>query len=148
MASFHDPRWTSLLHGTLPCAMSAKEQTSDANTAGSMAATSAERVLYAAKSRKWNSTQNNKFPIEFPTEHAANLEWIRKAEEEATRRRAEEEVRGNERQMELERMQQHKRREGNKQKGDGGTGKWFLVGVVGFIVALRAWQRYQEGTSA
>jgi hypothetical protein len=113
-----------------------------------MAATSAERVLYAAKSRKWNSTQNNKFHIEFPTEHAANLEWIKKTEEEAVRRRAEEELRGNERQMELERMQQYKQQEGNKRKGDGGSGKWLLVGVVGIIVALRAWQRYQEGTSA
>lgn len=113
-----------------------------------MAATSAERILYAAKSRKWNSTQNNKFPVEFATEHAANLEWIKKTEEEAARRRADEVVRGNERQVELERMQQFKQREGNKQKGDGGSGKWFLVGVVGVIVALRAWQRYQEGTSA
>lgn len=147
MAGLHNPRRSSLIHGISPCAVTLREQTSDANTAGSMAATSAERILYAAKSRKWNSTQNNKFPVEFPTEHAANLEWIRKTEEEAARRRADEEERGMERQVEVERMLQHKQREGNKRKGDGRSGKWILVGVVGVIVALRAWQRYHEGTS-
>ena len=119
-----------------------------------MAATSAERVLYAAKSRKWNSTQNNKFPTEFPTEHDANLDWIRKAEEDAARRRADEELRGIQRQAEQDKMhqiqQQQAGQRGNKVKrdGKGGTGKWIIVGVVGIIVALRAWQRYQEGTSS
>jgi hypothetical protein len=116
-----------------------------------MAATSAERVLYAAKSRKWNSTQHNKFPIEFPVEHAANLEWIRKTEEEAARKRAEEELRGIENKAEQERnalqQQQLQGARGGKARGEGFAGKWIVVGVVGVVIALRAWQRYQEGAS-
>ena len=105
-----------------------------------MAATSAERVLYATKSRKWNSTQNNKFPTEFPTEHAANLEWVRKTEEEeAARRRAEEEARGRRGQIELA----EKKQDLAKRNRDG-SGKWWIIGVVGFLVAMRAWQRYKE----
>lgn len=111
-----------------------------------MAATSAERVLYAAKSRKWNSTQNNKFPAEFPLEQAANLEWIRKAEE-AARKRAEEELRGIERAEQEKTLQRQGQQVKGKVKGENGVGKWVIVGVVGVIVALRAWQRYQEGAS-
>jgi hypothetical protein len=105
-----------------------------------MAATSAERVLYAAKSRKWNSTQNNKFPSEFPTEHAANLEWVKKTEEEAAaRKRTEEEAR--ERRGQIEPA--GKIQDGAKRNRDG-SGKWWIIGVVGLIVAMRAWQRYKE----
>jgi hypothetical protein len=106
-----------------------------------MAATSAERVLYAAKSRKWNSTQNNKFATEFPTEHAENLEWVRKTEEEAARKRAEEEAKGRAGPKE----QPKKEREVAKRKREG-SGKWWIIGVVGLIVAMRAWQRYKEVT--
>lgn len=77
-----------------------------------MAATSSERVLYAAKSRKWNSTQNNKFPSEFPTEHTANIEWIKKTEEENARR-VEEEGRAREELL---------RNGGELQRKDGETG--------------------------
>jgi len=109
-----------------------------------MAATSAERVLYATKSRKWNSTQNNKFPIEFPTEHAENLEWIRKTEEESARRRVEEEARTQE---ELQRKgEQRKEMEKAGEKKDGRSGRWIIFGVVGAIIAMRAWQRYKDNT--
>lgn len=105
-----------------------------------MAATSAERVLYAAKSRKWNSTQNNKFPNEFPTEHVANLEWVIKTEEEAAaRKRAEEEAQGRQGHI----VQREKKKDLGERKRDG-SGKWWIIGVVGFIVAMRAWQRYKE----
>jgi hypothetical protein len=106
-----------------------------------MAATSAERVLYAAKSRKWNSTQNNKFATEFSTEHAANLEWVRKTEEEAVRKRAEEEAKGGAGQQE----QPKKEQQVAKRKREG-SGKWWIIGVVGIIVVMRAWQRYKEVT--
>ena len=104
-----------------------------------MAATSAERVVYAAKSRKWNSTQNNKFPAEFPTEHAANLEWIRKTEEEASaRRRVDEEL--------LAQENSRLRRTGQRtaKKRSDGRGKWIILGVISVFVAMRAWQRYNE----
>jgi len=110
-----------------------------------MTATSAERIVFASKSRKWNSTQNNKFPTEFASEHTENLDWIRKTEEEAARKRAEEELRARE---ELQ-------RKGNKTKGlessanqkkSDGRGKWIFIGIVGVIIAVRAWQRYKENT--
>src|SRR5271170_3592616 len=119
-----------------------------------MAATSAERIVYASKSKKWNSTQNNKFPIEFPTEHTANLNWIRQVDEENARR-AEEETRAKE---ELQRKGGGGRglQNGLKGKNDGANGaggaggdgraKWIVLGVVGFIIAVRAWQRYRENT--
>ena len=95
--------------------------------------------VYAAKSRKWNSTQNNKFPIEFPSEHAANLEWIRKTDEEAARNRAEEEVqRIGYQTKELEQR--------GKQKKSDGKGKWMIIGILGALIAVRAWQRYRENT--
>jgi hypothetical protein len=101
-----------------------------------MAATSAERIAYASKSRKWNSTQINKFPIEFPTEHAENLEWIRKAEEEAVRRRADEE---------LHRKEEEAKNKEVDKKSESRV-KWIIIGVVGVIIAIRAWQRYKENT--
>ena len=104
-----------------------------------MAATSAERVVYASKSRKWNSTQNNKFPIEFPSEHADNLEWITKTDEEAARNRAEEEIQ----RKGYQAKEQEQR--GNKKKS-GGKGKWIIIGIVGVLIAVRAWQRYRENT--
>ena len=106
-----------------------------------MAATTAERIVYAAKSRKWNSTQNNKFPVEFPAEHAANLEWIKKAGEEAARRQTEEESRVRDEQQKIERDA----RQVAKRKSDS-AGKWILIGIIGIIVAMRAWQRYNEST--
>jgi len=111
-----------------------------------MAATSAERVLYASKSRKWNSTQCPKFLTEFPTEHAANLEWIQNAENAAAQRRAEQEIRARE---EAQRGRGGEGdRAGRNQKGgkDSGRGKWIVLGVVGVILAMRAWQRYKENT--
>src|SRR5271154_6751040 len=105
-----------------------------------MAATSAERVLYAAKSRKWNSTQNNKFATDFPTEHAVNLEWVRKTDEEAARKRVEEEAKGR-----AGHQEQPKKEQVAKRKREG-SGKWWIIGVVGIIVAMRAWQRYKEVT--
>lgn len=101
-----------------------------------MTATSAERIVYASKSRKWNSSQNNKFPIEFPAEHTANLEWIRQTEEEAARRRADEELRG---------TGERRNQESVRRKSDG-KGKWIVIGVIGIIIAMRAWQRYKENT--
>lgn len=37
---------------------------------------------------------------------------------------------------------------GGKKKGgkDVGRGKWIVFGVVGVILAMRAWQRYKENT--
>ena len=105
-----------------------------------MAATSPERVIYASKSRKWNSTQSSKFAVEFPTEHAENLEWIRKTDEENARRRVNEEARIKEEQ----RGQAIRDKEVAKRKGDG-RGKWAFIGFVGIAIALRAWQRYKEG---
>ena len=29
-------------------------------------------------------------------------------------------------------------------KGSSGRGKWIILGVIGVLVALRAWQRYKE----
>jgi hypothetical protein len=107
-----------------------------------MTATSAERILYASKSRKWNSTQNNKFPAEFPTEHAENLEFIRKVEEEAAWRRAEEQlplrVSASKSQMTVAKAVHGVKR------GSSGTGKWIIFVVIGVLVVLRAWQRYKE----
>lgn len=109
-----------------------------------MVATSAERVLYAQKSKKWNSAQNYKFPIEFPAEHAANLEWIKKTEEEeAARRRVEEELRAR---GELP-SGRNVRQEAGK-RGSDGRGKWIVIGVVGVLVAMRAWQRFNDGATA
>jgi hypothetical protein len=105
-----------------------------------MTATPAERVIYAAKSRKWNSTQNNKFPVEFPAEHAANLEWIRQTEEEAARRQADEGLLGTGEQRRRGPSQEFVQR-----KSDG-MGKWIIIGVIGIIIAMRAWQRYKEST--
>ena len=112
-----------------------------------MAATSSERVLYAAKSRKWNSTQNNKFPSEFPTEHTANIEWIKKTEEENARRVEEE---GRAREELLRNGGELQRKDGetggrNRKRGEG-RGKWIILGIVGVIIAMRAWQRYKENT--
>ena len=111
-----------------------------------MAATSAERVLYASKSRKWNSTQCPKFITEFAIEHAANLDWIRETENSATLRRAELESKARE-------DAQRARAEGERMTGGGkkggkdvGRGKWIVLGVVGGILAMRAWQRYKENT--
>lgn len=104
-----------------------------------MAATSAERAVYASKSRKWNSTQNNKFPTEFPSEHADNLEWIKKTDEEAARNRAEDDIqRKGHQTKELEQR--------GKQKKSDGRGKWIIIGIVGALIAMRAWQRYRENT--
>jgi hypothetical protein len=101
-----------------------------------MTATSAERILYASKSRKWNSTQNNKFPTEFPTEHAENLEFIRKAEEEAVQQWAEEQLRlwvsASKGQMSVAKAVHGVKR------GLSGTGKWIIFGVIGVLVVLRA----------
>jgi hypothetical protein len=105
-----------------------------------MAATSAERVIYASKSRKWNSTQSNKFLVEFPTEHAENLEWIRKQDEETARRRVSEEHRLQDETRGLKEQGM----EVAKRKGDG-RAKWIAIGVVGLVLAMRAWQRYKEG---
>jgi hypothetical protein len=135
MASFHHSSWSPLIYG-LPVFEASDIQTSDANTAGSMSATAAERVLHASKSRKWNSTQNNKFPNEFPAEHAANLEWIKKTEEETARRRAEDELVGL-------RERSATQREAAKRRSDG-FGKWIVFGVIGAIVVVRACQRYRE----
>jgi hypothetical protein len=107
-----------------------------------MTATSAERVIYASKSRKWNSTQSHKFAVEFPTEHAENLEWIRKIDEEAAKRRIDEETRLKEEQQVAQTKQG---KEVGKRKGDG-RGKWIAIGIVGAVIALRAWQRYKEGS--
>jgi hypothetical protein len=107
-----------------------------------MTATSAERIVYASKSRKWNSTQNNKFPAEFPTEHAENLEFIRKAEEEAARRRAEEQLRP--RVLTSKSQTTVAKAVHGVKRGSSGRGKWIIFGVIGVLVALRAWQRYKE----
>ena len=110
-----------------------------------MAATSAERIVYASKSRKWNSTQNNKFPTEFPSEHAENLEWIRKTEEETARKRAEEELRAlGESQNKGHKTKGQELRK--KQKRSEGAAKWIIIGIVGALIAMRAWQRYKENT--
>jgi len=104
-----------------------------------MSATTAERVIYAAKSRKWNSTQNPKFPTEFPDEHAANLEWIRKAEEEAARQHLQHV------QAEILKSQTRNSSTGDaRAKKESGTRKWIMIGVIGVLVALRAWQRYKQ----
>ena len=108
-----------------------------------MTATSAERVVYASKSRKWNSTQNNKFPTEFATEHAENLEWIKKAEEEAARRRLEEQARPKGLSSGKSQTTVAKAVHGVK-RGSSGRGKWIILGVIGILVAMRAWQRYKE----
>jgi hypothetical protein len=105
-----------------------------------MAATSAERVIYASKSRKWNSTQSNKFPVEFPTEHSENVEWIRKQDEEAVRRQVNEEHRL----QEETRGVKEQGKEVAERKGDGRV-KWIAIGIVGLVIAMRAWQRYKEG---
>ena len=107
-----------------------------------MAATSSERILYASKSRKWNSTQNYKFPTEFPTEHAENLKWIRKTEEASARTRAHEDLI-----HATEKSQQDANGEigrNEQQKKSDGKGKWIIIWIVGVIVAMRAWQRYNE----
>ena len=101
-----------------------------------MSATPAEREMYAAKSRKWNSLHNNKFPLEFPAEHAANLEWIKKQEEQAALQQGEGELNGTV-------LQGTKAREDSRKRSDG-IGKWILLGVIGAIVILRALQRYRE----
>jgi hypothetical protein len=31
-------------------------------------------------------------------------------------------------------------------KRETGRGKWVLLGVIGVIIAIRAWQRYKENT--
>jgi hypothetical protein len=117
-----------------------------------MAATSAERVLYASKSRKWNSTQCPKFLTEFSAEHAANLDWIRQTEAAAAQRRAEQEtkVREDARRMaeeEGEAAAAAAALGGKRKRGkDGGRGKWIVLGVVGLILGMRAWQRYKENT--
>jgi len=106
-----------------------------------MAATTAERVVYASKSRKWNSRQCLKFATEFPVEHAGNIEWIRKADEELARRRIEEEARAKE--TEAARKEEARGRGTIKAKGDG-RGKWIVVGIIGILVAMRGWQRWKE----
>lgn len=110
-----------------------------------MAATSVERATYAAKSRKWNSTQNNKFPTEFPAEHAVNIEWIRKTEEEAARKRAEEELRAGEELLRKGYKTKGQEQRGRQKKSDG-KAKWIILGIVGALIAMRAWQRYKENT--
>ena len=110
-----------------------------------MAATSAERIVYASKSRKWNSTQNNKFPTEFPSEHAENLEWIRKTEEQAARKRAEEELRARE-ELQRKGYKTKGQDQRGKQKKWDGMGKWIIIGIVAALIAMRAWQRYKENT--
>jgi hypothetical protein len=112
-----------------------------------MTATAAERVVYASKSRKWNSTQNTKFPSEFPTEHAGNLEWIKKTEEEAAKRRLDEQNRSMSATTTAGRSQTvvAKAVHGVK-KGSSGRGKWIILGIIGALVAIRAWQRYKENT--
>ena len=116
-----------------------------------MAATSAERVLYASKSRKWNSSQCPKFLTEFPAEHAANLEWIRQAEAAAAQRRAEQETKVREdarrtAEEDGEAASAAAALGGKKRGKDGGRGKWIILGVLGAILGIRAWQRYKENT--
>ena len=117
-------------------------QTSDANTAGSMSATAAERIIYAQKSRKWNSTQNPKFLVEFAEQHAANLEWIKQADEMTARKRAEEELKAKEERATKEQTA----RQHELGKKAAFRGKWIILGAVGVMIALRAWQRYYEST--
>ena len=106
-----------------------------------MTATSAERILYASRSRKWNSTQCPKFLTEFPAEHAANLEWIGEAETTAVRQRIEQENKARE-------ESQARIADGavamRQKERNAGRGKWILLGALGIILAMRAWQRYKE----
>lgn len=120
----------------------ANMKTSDQITAGSMTATPAERRRYAENSRKWNSTQNPKFVSEFPDEHAANLEWIKKGEEEQKRLEQE-------RLRQQQQQNQHSKWQGETQPRDNmrdasGMRKWVMIGVIGILVALKAWQRYKQ----
>jgi glutamate synthase domain-containing protein 3 len=101
-----------------------------------MVTTAPERVIYASKSRKWNSTQAAKFPVEFPEEHAANLEWIKKMEQEAMSRDAE---RMAGQTASGKAMQAH----GGTGRKDG-RGKWIFVGIIGILFALRGWQRFRD----
>jgi hypothetical protein len=110
-------------------------KTSDAITAGSISATPAERRRFAQISRRWNSTQNPKFLTEFPDEHAANLGWLRKEEEESQEER--QESHGRTAQDEIQQSLKNR-------KDTSGTRKWVMIGVIGVLVALRAWQRYKQ----
>src|SRR5271170_4060566 len=107
-----------------------------------MAATPTERVLYASKSRKWNSTQCQKFLTEFPTEHAANLDWIRETETAAAQRRVEQETRGRDdaRRIAAEGEAAAAAGMGKTGEKNRGRGKWIALGIVGIVLAMRAWQ--------
>src|SRR5579862_1934062 len=98
-------------------------KTSDANTAGSMSASSAERRRFAHQSRKWNSTQNPKFLTEFPEEHAANLEWMRKD--------AEEQRRIQDAQTQESKLQEHAQLAAKNRRDSSGIRKWVMIGVIG-----------------
>jgi len=102
-----------------------------------MVTTPTERVLYASKSRKWNSTLSPKFPTEFPDEHAANLEWIKKTEQEAVQR--ENGLQMAEQAVSAGGQQIH----GGRARKDN-RGKWIVAGIIGILIALRGWQRFRE----
>jgi len=103
-----------------------------------MSATSQERVLYAAKSRQWNSTQCPKFRTEFPEEHAKNLEWIRQTEQENARRHADEQAREQEQRQRKALVGKDGRRKERLMS------KWIVIGLIGAVVVARAWQRFRE----
>ena len=102
-----------------------------------MTATAQERVLYAAKSRQWNSIQCPKFLTEFPEEHAKNLEWIRQTEQENARRQADEHAREQKQRQRKALIKDGRRKEGL-------VSKWIVIGLIGAVVAARAWQRFRE----
>jgi hypothetical protein len=88
-------------------------------------------------SRKWNSTRNLKFPIEFPDEHKVNLEWI--ATDDARRQREEQSQNTNQ----LPTVQVTGNQIAKKSQG---RMKWIVLGTIGVAIVLRAWQRYWQSS--